>query len=228
MASRIQQKQEAREARLRAQATAHSHHAHLRLARRGGYVAVALIAIALVGFAALSHGGSPAAQVASMGGAASGPAIDAQAPAFSLTNVVDSKVVTAASLRGHKTLLFFSEGVGCQACMVQAADLQKDSALSKAGIKLVSITTDPPAQLAAAAKQYGLTDPILADPTTSMSSAYGMLGHGGMQHPTQDGHAFMLLDANGKVLWHQAYSSMYVPPTQLMSDMMAAAPGAMS
>jgi peroxiredoxin Q/BCP len=228
MASRVQQKQEAREARLRTQATARAHRAHLRSARRGGYVAVAFIAAALIAFAALSHSGSPAAQVASMGAATSGPAIGAQAPAFSLTNAVDGKVVSSASLRGHKTLLFFSEGVGCQACMVQAADLQKDSALSKAGIKLVSITTDPPAQLAAAATQYGLTAPMLADPTTSTSSGYGMLGHGGMQHPTQDGHAFMLLDANGKVLWHQAYSSMYVPPSQLMTDMMAAAPGAMS
>ena len=228
MASRVQQKQQAREARLHAQATAHRHHAHVRLARRGGYVGVALIAVVLVGFATLSRGGSPAAQLGNIGGATSGPTIGTQAPAFSLTNVVDNKVVTAASLRGHKTLLFFSEGVGCQACMVQAADLQKDSALSKVAIKLVSITTDPPAQLAAAAKQYGLTDPLLADPTTSMSSAYGMLGHGGMQHPTQDGHAFMLLGANGNVLWHQAYSSMYVAPSQLMSDMMAAAKTAMS
>jgi hypothetical protein len=52
-----------------------------------------------------------------------------------------------------------------------------------------------------------------------MSAAYGMLGHGGMGHPTQDGHAFMLLDATGKVLWHQAYQTMYVSPSQLISDM---------
>jgi hypothetical protein len=37
-----------------------------------------------------------------------------------------------------------------------------------------------------------------------MSAEYGMLGHGGIGHTTQAGHAFMLLDPNGKVLWHQA------------------------
>ena len=55
--------------------------------------------------------------------------------------------------------------------------------------------------------------------SSSMSAAYGMLGRGGMQHPTQDGHAFMLLGANGHVLWHQAYSQMYVDPSQLLADM---------
>jgi hypothetical protein len=54
-----------------------------------------------------------------------------------------------------------------------------------------------------------------------MSAAYGMLGHGGMQHPTQDGHAFMLLGADGKILWHKAYQEMYVSPNQLIADMNA-------
>ena len=103
--------------------------------------------------------------------------------------------------------------------MVQAGELQTSKALAAAGIQLVSVTTDPAAQLAQAAAQYGIRTPLLADLTTSMSAEYGMLGHGGMAHPTQDGRAFMLLDPNGKVLWHQGYQSMYVNPTQLLSDM---------
>ena len=141
------------------------------------------------------------------------------APAFAATDVVSGKPFTRASLHGRKTLLFFSEGVGCQACMVQAGDLQKDTTLRKDGIRLVSVTTDQPSDLAAAAKQYGITTPLLSDPSTEFSKAYGMLGHGGMQHPTQDGHAFMLLSADGKVLWHQAYQDMYVKTSQLLSDM---------
>ena len=137
--------------------------------------------------------------------------------------MVSGTSFTTASLRGHKTLMFFSEGVGCQACMVQAADLQKDPTLRNNGIRLVSVTTDPPTDLAVAAKQYGISTPLLADPTGSMSGAYGMLGHGGMQHPTQDGHALMLLDANGMVVWHHAYQEMYVQPSQLISDMMTRA-----
>jgi peroxiredoxin len=165
----------------------------------------------------------------SSGGAASGeemsassnggPAVGATAPDFALTDVVSGKPVTRASLAGHKTLLFFSEGHGCQACMVQAADLQKSKALTNAGIRLVSITTDPPSELAQAATQYGIDTPMLADPTAAMSGAYGMLAHGGMQHAGEDGHAFMLLSPDGKVLWHQAYEEMYVQPSQLLSDM---------
>jgi peroxiredoxin len=84
----------------------------------------------------------------------------------------------------------------------------------------VSPPTSRP-DLKAAAQQYGITTPLLADPSTHMSASYGMLGHGGMQHPTQDGHAFMLLGADGKVLWHHAYQEMYVSPSQLMADMNA-------
>ena len=72
------------------------------------------------------------------------------------------------------------------------------------------------------AAQYRLRTPLLADSDTQMSRAYGMLGRGGMEHPSQDGHAFVLLDAQGKVLWQRAYPEMYVAPAQLMSDMGAA------
>ncbi len=145
------------------------------------------------------------------------------APSFRVRDVVSGHDVTLGSLSGHKTLLFFSEGASCQACMVQAADLQRSSALRGAGIELVSITTDPASVLAQVAAQYHLTTPLLADSNTQMSRAYGMLGRGGMEHPTQDGHAFVLLDGHGKVLWQHPYSQMYVAPKQLLHDMGAAA-----
>ena len=152
-----------------------------------------------------------------------GASVGGPAPAFTLTDVVSNRQVSLGSLGGRKTLLFFSEGVGCQACMVQIADLQKSGALRSAGIRLVSVTTDAPGDLAQAATQYGIRTPLLADSTGAMSAAYGMLGHGGMGHPTQDGHAFMLLDARGRILWHEAYQEMYVPTGRLMSDMGGAA-----
>ena len=190
---------------------------HQRLVRRAGFAGVAVVAAGLIGLAVVLPSGK-GSSAGSMGATSAGPAVGSNAPDFSLTDVSSGKQVTLASLRGHKTLLFFSEGVSCQACLVQAADLQKTTALSDAGIRLVSITTDPTAEMAQAAHQYGITGPLLADPSTSMSDAYGMLGHGGMEHSTQDGHAFMLLSANGTVLWHRAYQSMYVPTSQLLSD----------
>jgi peroxiredoxin Q/BCP len=224
MSHRTDQKQAARAERLRREEQARHQQRQQRLRRRAGIGVVGVIAAILVAVGVLGGGSGESAGTAStdaMGATAStgGPAIGTMAPGFALTDVVSGKQVTLRSLLGHKTLLFFSEGVGCQACMVQAADLQNNKTLTHAGIKLVSITTDPPTALAQAASQYGIRTPMLADPSTSMSGTYGMLAHGGMQHQGEDGHAFMLLDPNGTVLWHQAYSQMYVNPSQLLSDM---------
>jgi peroxiredoxin Q/BCP len=223
MSHRQDQKQARRAERLRREEEHRRQAQRQRVMRRAGYAAVGLIAIGLVTFAIVggSGGGGSSSSGSEMGmsSASSGPAIGKQAPGFSLANAVTGRPVTLGSLEGQKTLLFFSEGVGCQACMVQAAELQKNKTLGRAGIRVVSITTDPVDQLSQAAQQYGIRAPLLADPTTSMSAAYGMLGHGGMGHPTQDGHAFMLLSKDGKVLWHQAYQEMYVNPSQLISDM---------
>jgi len=197
--------------------------------RRAGYWGVAVVAAALVGYAVLSPSDKTTSSPTTMAdhgapasATGSGPAVGALAPAFAVKDVVSGKQLTAASLRGKQTLLFFSEGVNCQACLVQAADLQKDGALKQAGIQLMSVTTDPAGDLAEAAKQYGIRTPMLADSTTSMSSAYGMLAHGGMEHATQDGHAFMLVGKDGRVLWHQAYPQMYVPTDRLLDDILGA------
>ena len=218
MSHRLEEKQARRAEHLRAEEAGRRAAARQRLIRRAGYGAVGLIAATLVTLAiTLGGDGAPAAPAA---GTASAD-VGAKAPDFMLTDAVSGKQVTRSSLRGRKTMLFFSEGVNCQACMVQAADLEKAGTLDKRGIQLVSVTTDQPGDLEQAAKQYGITTPILADPTGAMSSAYGMLGHGGMGHPDLAGHAFMLLDERGKVLWHRAYQEMYVKPDTLVRDMNA-------
>jgi len=220
MSHRRDEKQAARAERLRREQEAQRKQHRHKLMRWGGIGAVGLIAVTLVTVAVAGGGNGTGRGADNMSGAtAGGPALGSIAPNFSLTNVVTGKPVTRASLAGHKTLLFFSEGVGCQPCIIQTADLEKSQAFAHTGIRLVSVTTDPPSALAQAVGQYGIHTPMLADPTTSMSAAYGMLGHGGMQHPTEDGHAFMLLGADGRVLWHQAYSQMYVDPSQLLADM---------
>lgn len=220
MSHRVELKQARRAERLRREEQTQRNERRQRTARRAGYSAVALIAAALVTVAVINGGsGGGGGSSDHMSASGGGPTVGAIAPAFAVTDVVSGKQVTLSSLAGHKALLFFSEGVGCQACMVQAADLQRSKAFTAAGIKLVSVTTDPPGDLAQTASQYGIRTPMLADTTTKMSAAYGMLAHGGMQHPGQDGHAFMLLGPSGRVLWHQAYPQMYVAPSQLLTDM---------
>ena len=220
MSHRIGEKDARRAERLRLQEAARHSAAHQRLMRRGGYGVVAAIAVVLVAVAVIGGGsGGSAALAAREPTAGAGTSRGQKAPDFSLVDVVSGRRVGLRSLSGRSALLFFSEGVGCQACMLQAAELQTSKTLRKAGIRLVSITTDSPDELGQAARQYGITSMMLADPTTQMSSTYGMLGHGGMGHPTQDGHAFMLLDAKGSVVWHQAYQEMYVKPSELLADM---------
>ena len=218
MSHRIEEKKALREERERAEQAARAE-ARLRLRRRAGYGGVGVVGATLVVLAIALGGNSAQGPVSTGEGTA--PTVGAIAPAFSLTDAVSGTEVSRDSLKGSRTMLFFSEGINCQACMVQAADLEKAGTLSSQGIDLVSISTDPADQLAEAARQYGITTPLLADPTTAMSAAYGMLGHGGMGHPTADGHAFMLLDEQGKVVWHRAYQQMYVEPAQLLRDMRA-------
>lgn len=221
MSHRTDEKAARREARRLTEEAARRAGRRQAVMRRAGYGVVGVMAVTLVALAVvLGGGGGPApAGHEEMGSAGAVAQPGAAAPAFALTDVVSGNRVTSTSLRGRRTLLFFSEGVSCQACLVQIADLQAAAALKQAGIGLVSVTTDPAEQLAQAARQYGIRTPLLADPTTAMSAAYGMLGHGGMGHAGQDGHAFMLLDADGTVRWHRAYQEMYVKPGRLLADM---------
>jgi peroxiredoxin len=221
MSHRIEEKQARRAERLRLEAEARKAERRQALIRRGGYAAVAAIAAVLVTLAATLGGSSTdRPPVTSAPGGSTGFEVGQKAPDFALTDAVSGKGVSLASLRGSKTMLFFSEGVYCQACMVQAADLERGGELAERDIELVHVSTDDPLLLSEAAGQYGIaTTPLLSDPSTEMSAAYGMLGHGGMGHPNTNGHAFMLLDEDGEVLWHRAYQEMYVKTPQLISDM---------
>jgi peroxiredoxin Q/BCP len=142
-------------------------------------------------------------------------------PSFSEREVETGKAITSTSLYVTKTLLFFSEGVMCQACFEQIKGLEHFGAeLDRRGIQLVSITPDSPGDLRQAVSQYGIATPMIADDDRDMSEAFNTLGQG--MHGDAPGHAFALVD-RGKVLWYRDYwlaptRSMYVEPRQLLAD----------
>ncbi len=146
-------------------------------------------------------------------------------PVFSERDLLSGKTISSQSVFRQKTLLFFSEGVMCQACFEQIRGIEQFGAeLEKRGIRLVSITPDSPAALQQAAGQYGITTPLIADDNRNMSEAFNTLGKG--MHGDTPGHAFALI-ARGKVLWYHDYwlppdRSMYVEPTKLLADIPAA------
>jgi peroxiredoxin len=132
---------------------------------------------------------------------------------------LSGKVISSSSVYDHKTLLFFSEGVSCQACLQQIQGLQQvGSELAKAGIELVSITPDPPSALRQAIAAYGITTPVISDAGLSISQAFNTLGQG--MHANTPGHAFALI-YRGKVLWYHDYwisdGTMYVQPAALLA-----------
>jgi peroxiredoxin len=225
MSHRAEEKELRRQQRLAAEAAAARAERRERTKRRifwggGGLLATALVAAA---FALPSSSGGAGAAPAPMdhGGHAAAVTIGAPAPDFSVTDVVADKPLSLADLKGRRTLLFFSEGASCQACLVQAAHLQKSGALKREKIGLVSISTDTPDVLEQVAGQYQIATPLLADADGAMMKAYGQLGRGGMGHPDTGGHSFVLLDERGRVIWERAYSEMYVKTGQLLADMKA-------
>ncbi|RDI73660.1 AhpC/TSA family [Gaiella occulta] len=143
---------------------------------------------------------------------ASGPA-----PSFAERDAVTGDPVSSATLRGRNVLLFFSEGVMCQACFEQIQSLQQRAdELERRGLVLVNITTDPPSALRQAAAAYGITTPLISDEDRDMSRAYDVLGQG--MHPDTAGHTFVLLDRTGRIRWRNDYQTMFVQPETLLAD----------
>jgi len=158
---------------------------------------------------------------AMVAGDGSGLKAGSAVPAFSERDLLSGQTISSQSVYDHKTLLFFSEGVMCQACFQQIQGLQQvGAALEKRGIQLVSVTPDSPSDLKQAPSQYGITTPLIADDNRTMSGAFNTLGKG--MHADTPGHAFALID-KGKVIWYRDYwlppdRSMYVAPAKLLKD----------
>ena len=185
-----------------------------------GVVAVVALSFVLPGlFRSKTPSAAPAGVAAGAGLPAGTPV-----PTFSGVDLLSGRAVTAASIYDRKTLLFFSEGVTCQACLEQVQGIQSvGSEMARRGIQLVSITPDPPNLLREAASAYQITTPIISDTSLAMSRAFNTLGQG--MHSDTPGHAFVLV-YQGKVLWYRDYwitgGTMYVPAAQLLADMPSA------
>ena len=168
---------------------------------------------------ATSPGAAHAMSIGAKHGA--GLPVGSPVPVFAERNVETGRTISSRTTYGRKTLLFFSEGVMCQACFEQIKGLEKFGAqLAQRGISLVSITPDSPGDLRQAIAQYGINSPMIADDDRTMSEAFNTLGQG--MHGDTPGHAFALID-KGKVLWYRDYwmaptRSMYVEPAKLLAQ----------
>ena len=136
------------------------------------------------------------------------------APDFTLTTT-SGTTVSLAALRGKNVLLFFSEGAGCQACLIEMAQIEKDPGFAKAGLTVLPIVMNTKEQITADMAANGVRTPFLLDDGT-VSKAYGVLGKG--MHAELPGHGFVLIDKAGKQRWYGEYPSMWLSSRDLLKE----------
>ncbi len=129
-----------------------------------------------------------------------------------------------ASMQGKTVLLYFQEGLTCQPCWDQLVDIQKQfDRFTAIGIdQVVSITTDPIDQIRQKVADEGITEPVLSDPDLAVSRSYSANSFG-MMGDSRDGHSFILVGPDGKILWRADYGgapdfTMYLPVDALVAD----------
>ena len=152
------------------------------------------------------------------------PGPGAAAPAIRLPSTTGG-TFDLASLRGQRVLLYFQEGIMCQPCWDQLKDIESNIGRFRAlGIDaVVSITTDPIDALKQKAVIERLSTPVLSDPDLRVSRAYDTNSYG-MMGRSRNGHSFIVLDRDGKILWRADYGGapkyhMYVPVANLIADL---------
>ncbi|MBI5028373.1 MAG: peroxiredoxin family protein [Actinobacteria bacterium] len=137
------------------------------------------------------------------------------APDFTLATTSDT-AVTLSGLRGKPVLLYFNEGAGCGACIMQMGEIEKRKAdFDALGVTVLPVVMNSRADIVADMGRYGVTTPFLLD-DGSVSRAYGTLGKG--MHADLPGHSFVLIDAAGVQRWYGEYPSMWLDPADLLRE----------
>lgn len=147
-----------------------------------------------------------------------------KAPEFSLP-ATNGKTVSLSDYKSKTVLLFIQEGLMCQPCFRQSAELQKDMEWFKKDVgvdEILVMTIDPVDSLILKAKADNITLPILSDIKSNVSKSYDALKYG-MMGGSYPGHTFILIDGNGVITWRGDYGgapkfTMYLPNYQIIED----------
>lgn len=135
-----------------------------------------------------------------------------QATAFTLP-MSDGSTVSLSDYGGKPVILYFNEGAGCDSCLLQMAEIEKEPGFADAGIAVLPIVMNTAEQINPDRERLGVTSPFALDDGT-VSEAYGTLGTG--MHEGLPGHGFVLIDADGIQRWYGNYPSMWLDPKELL------------
>ena len=147
-----------------------------------------------------------------LGGRSSKASVSGAAPGFRLASTAGGSV-SLADYRGRNVLLYFNEGVGCDACFYQMAKLEADGGLAAAGVTVLPVVMNSTGQVGDELRRFGVTTPFLSDTDGSVSRAYKTLGTG--HHANLPGHSFVLVGPDGRMRWRADYPGMWVEPADL-------------
>ncbi|KXC04768.1 peroxiredoxin family protein [Miniimonas arenae] len=134
------------------------------------------------------------------------------APDFTLP-ASDGTSVRLSDLRGAPVLLYFNEGAGCDACIVQMTAIEAEPGFADAGITVLPIVMNTAEQINAERERLGATSAFLLD-DGAVSAEYDTLGTG--MHEGLPGHGFVLIDADGQQVWSGDYPSMWIDADDLL------------
>jgi len=149
-----------------------------------------------------------------IGGRAQSSVQSGRAPDFQLAST-SGQTVSLAEFKGKNVLLYFNEGVGCDACFYQLGKLESDASLERAGLTMLPIVMNTRADVQSQLTRFNLRTPYLLDPTGATSAAYKALGTG--HHANLPGHTFILVGPDGMIRWRGDYPGMWIEPSELAS-----------
>ena len=137
------------------------------------------------------------------------------APDFSLVDTA-GETHNLSDHRGENVVLYFSEGAGCQSCIVQMGEIEKHAAaFAEENVTVLPIVMNTKEQITADMAANGVKTPFLLDDGT-VSEVYGTIGNG--MHAGLPGHSFVLIDTEGKQRWYGEYPSMWLAPQELLAE----------
>lgn len=132
-----------------------------------------------------------------------------------------------AAYRGkEQVLVYFQEGLTCQPCWDQMEVIEQQLAKFRAlGIgEIVSVTTDPINLIEQKVKDEGIAMPVLADLGAQYSTAWSANRYQMMHMGERNGHSFVLVGKDGKIIWRGDYGgapkyTMFLPVDVLLRDL---------